>query len=77
MTVLTAAARKRLPKSVYALPELEKYPITDLKHAAVAKSYAKQELDNGNLTEAQYRRVIAAANAYERLHGAMKGSSQK
>jgi len=72
MTVLTTNARKALPKSVFALPEKEAYPIEDLRHAANAKARAKQELDAGKLSQPDYDRVIAKANAFQRLHGALK-----
>lgn len=76
MAVLTAAARKKLPDSVFAGPG-RSYPIQDMAHAANAKARAKQQLEAGNLTEEEYRRIIAAANAFERLHGAIKATSSR
>jgi len=51
MARLSAAARKKLPKSAFGLPGKGKgeggkgagsYPMPDKKHAAVAKAYAKR-----------------------------------
>jgi hypothetical protein len=46
MARLTAAQRKALPKSSFAVPSKApgpgSYPIPDAKHAAVAKGYAKR-----------------------------------
>lgn len=46
MARLTAAERKALPKSDFAVPSKApgpgSYPIPDAKHAAVAKGYAKR-----------------------------------
>jgi hypothetical protein len=62
MAKLTTENRKKLSSSTFALPSERKYPIPDRKHAAVAKSYAKQELDNGKLSEGSYKKVVAKAN---------------
>ena len=46
MARLTAEERKNLPKSAFAVPSKApgpgSYPITDRKHAAVAKAYGKR-----------------------------------
>ena len=46
MAKLTMAQRKALPKSAFAVPSKApgpgSYPITDKKHAAVAKAYGKR-----------------------------------
>lgn len=59
---LTTAKRKRLRPSTFGLPGQRKYPVTDNKHAALAKAYAKKNLARGNLTEAQYNQIVAKAN---------------
>jgi hypothetical protein len=62
MTALTSKARNALPSSVFAGPG-RSYPIPDREHAGLAKSYAKQELDKGNLSSAEYAHIVAKANA--------------
>lgn len=62
MSVLTTKARNALPTSTFAGPG-RSYPIPDREHAAIAKSYAKQELDKGNLSPAEYSHIVARANA--------------
>lgn len=62
MAVLTTQARKNLPASTFAGPG-RSYPIPDREHAGLAKSYAKQELDKGNLSSAEYAKIVAKANA--------------
>jgi hypothetical protein len=42
MAKLTAAARKRLPKSSFALPKKDGYPIEDKSHARNALSRVSQ-----------------------------------
>jgi hypothetical protein len=42
MAVLTAAKRKRLKRSSFAIPEKRKYPIYDLKHARNALARVAQ-----------------------------------
>lgn len=59
---LTAAKRNKLPGKTFGLPGLRKYPMPDEKHAALAKSFAKKELNRGNLTEAQYNTIVTKAN---------------
>lgn len=62
MAKLTSRARKRLPKSKFALPSKKAYPINDRRHAANAKARASQELDAGKLSEAEFNKINAAAN---------------
>jgi len=54
MAKLTAARRKELPESSFALPEKDGYPIHDRKHAINALARVKQ---HGSPSE--QRRVIA------------------
>lgn len=42
MAVLTAAARKRIPKSSFAVPEKDGYPIHDRAHARNALARVSQ-----------------------------------
>ena len=61
MATLTAAQRRRIPASKFAGPD-RSYPVEDRSHAANAKARAKQQLNKGNLSGAQYRRIVAKAN---------------
>lgn len=61
MAVLTAKARKRLPKSVFAGPG-RSYPIPDRRHAANAKARASQAVKAGRMTKAQAQRIDAKAD---------------
>ncbi len=49
---LTAAARKSIPASKFALPG-GRYPVEDKSHAANAKARATQQVAKGNLSAAQ------------------------
>lgn len=62
MATLSAAQRRRIPASQFGEPGSRKYPMPDDSHAANAKSRAKQQLKRGNLSEAQYRRIVAKAD---------------
>lgn len=42
MSVLTTAARKKLPKKDFGIPSKKAYPMPDKKHAIVAKAYASR-----------------------------------
>ena len=69
--VLTDNARAKVKKRGMGLPgNAEKgrgavvgsYPMPDRRHAAVAKSFAKRNLDRGRLTQAEYDRIVAKAD---------------
>lgn len=62
MAVLTAVARKKIPKSEFGEPEEDKYPMPDWQHAANAKSRAKQQLNRGKLSREEYEKIVAKAN---------------
>ena len=55
MAKLTAAARKRLPKSTFAVPSKDGYPINDKSHARNALARVSQ-----HGTPAQKKQVRAA-----------------
>lgn len=61
--VLTAAARKKIPKGEFAVPETRSYPIHDLAHArnALARSSGKPE--EGRVRAAVYRKYPALKQA--------------
>ena len=60
---LTTEQRKKLPKSVFGLPEKMAYPMPDRSHAANAKARAAQQLKAGGLTQEEYDKIIKKANA--------------
>lgn len=72
MAKLTAAARAKIPTKSFGLQSKAKtvagkkasgsYPINDKAHAAAAKSRAKQQLDKGNLSRADFATITAKAN---------------
>lgn len=61
MARLTAAQRKKLPKSSFAGPG-RSYPIPDAAHAANAKARATQAVKAGRMSKGQKARIDAKAN---------------
>lgn len=59
---LTAKKRNALKASTFGLPSQRKYPMPNKGHAVLAKAYAKKNLANGKLTEAQYNEIVTKAN---------------
>lgn len=59
---LTAAKRKKLPKSTFGLPGARKFPMPDKKHARLAKSGDSRALHVGNITASQKAKIDAKAN---------------
>lgn len=62
MAELTAAARKKIPVKEFGEPGERKYPMPDRAHAANAKARAKQMMDKGMLSKAEYDKICAKAN---------------
>ena len=62
MATLTTKARKALPKSDFALPGREAYPVPDKPHAANAKARATQQVKAGNMSESTQAKINAKAN---------------
>lgn len=62
MAKLTAAQRKKLPKSKFALPKEEKYPVNDKSHAKNAKARATQMVKKGKLSASSKAKIDAKAN---------------
>jgi hypothetical protein len=60
---LTAARRRRLPRSAFALPDVRAYPVDTRGRAVAAKGRALQALEAGRLSRAEYARVVEAADA--------------
>lgn len=88
MAKLTAAKRKKIPKSKYGLPAKAKkgprggapkgaYPMPDKAHAQNAKARAAQELKKGNLTKNSYNKIVAKANKILKKSGAKIGTKKK
>ena len=59
---LTAAKRKKIPRSQFGLPGSRKYPMPDRSHAANAKARATQQVKKGNLSPAAKEKIDAKVN---------------
>jgi len=70
MAKLTAATRKKIPTSKFALPGERKFPVQDKAHAANAKARATQMVAKGKLSSASKAKIDAKAN---RVLGKSKG----
>jgi hypothetical protein len=62
MAELTSEHRNNLSDAVFGLPKERKYPMPDKAHAANAKARATQQVEKGNLSEAQAAVIRAKAN---------------
>lgn len=62
MAKLTAAKRKKIPKSEFGLPGEKKYPMPDRSHAANAKARATQMEKKGKLSPASKAKIDSKAN---------------
>jgi hypothetical protein len=62
MAKLTAATRKKIPDSKFALPGERKFPVQDKSHAANAKARATQMVAKGKLSPASKSKIDAKAN---------------
>lgn len=62
MAKLTAAARRRLPKSEFGIPSERKYPMPDKAHAVNAKARATQMVKKGKLSPSTASKIKAKAN---------------
>lgn len=62
MAKLTAAQRKKIPKSKFGLPGSRKYPMPNRAHAANAKARASQMVKKGKLSESAKEKIDAKAN---------------
>ena len=60
MSKLSTAQRNKLPDSAFALPG-RRYPIPDAAHARNALARAKEMLDRGQLSHAEYEIVVRKA----------------
>lgn len=62
MTKLTAAKRKKIPKSEFGEPGKKKYPMPDKAHAANAKARATQMEEKGKLSSSAKAKIDAKAD---------------
>ncbi len=62
MAVLTTKKRKSLKKSIFGIPSERKYPMPDKAHAANAKARATQQVEAGNLSASEKKKIDAKAN---------------
>jgi hypothetical protein len=64
MTVakLTAKKRNALPKSDFALPGIEKYPVEDKNHAKNAKARASEMEKKGKLSMSSKQKIDSKAD---------------
>jgi hypothetical protein len=61
MTRLTTAQRRNLKPNQFA-GKGRSYPVPDASHAANAKARAKQQLEAGRISKAEYDAIVAKAN---------------
>ncbi len=62
MAILTAKARKKVPKSEFGLPGEKKYPLENKAHAANAKARASQMVKKGKLSKSSEEKIDRKAN---------------
>lgn len=62
MAKLTDTQRDREPAKDFGLPEERKYPMPDESHARNAKARAAQQLELGNLTATEKRKIDRKAD---------------
>ena len=75
MAKLTAAKRKKIPKSKFGMPGEKKYPMPDKAHAANAKARASQMVKKGKLSESSKEKIDVKANkvlGHKTLRGVRK-----
>ncbi len=76
MAKLTAARRRKLPSSKFALGG-RRYPVHDKKHAANAKSRATAQYRKGKLSKASKDKVHARANKVLKGSSAARGRRRR
>ena len=62
MAKLSSKQRKDMPKSMFGLPGLDKYPMPDREHAANAKARASQMVKKKKLSKSSEAKIDAKAN---------------
>jgi hypothetical protein len=63
MPTLDEQDRDRLKDSQFGLPEERKYPMPDESHARNAKARAAQQVEKGNLSKADERKIDRKADS--------------
>ena len=74
MAKLTAAERKKMPKSEFGLPKSKGYPMNDREHQINAKGRATQAVKAGRMSVATAKKIDAKA---DRLLGESEKSEKK
>lgn len=75
MAKLTAAKRKKIPKSEFGMPGEKKYPMPDKNHARNAKARASQMVKKGKLSKSSEQKIDSKANkvlGHKTLRGVRK-----
>jgi len=62
MGALTAAARRRLRSSQFALPGSRRFPVHTRRHAANAKARASMMYNKGKIARSTRDKIFARAN---------------
>lgn len=62
MAKLTAAKRKKIPKSEFGMPEERKFPISDKSHARNAKARASEMQNKGKISKSTEAKIDAKAD---------------
>jgi len=62
MAKLTENKRDSLKEATFGLPDERKYPMPNKAHARNAKARAAQQVDKGNLTKAEERKIDRKAD---------------
>lgn len=75
MSKLTAAKRKKIPKSEYGMPGEKKYPMPDKSHAKNAKARASEMEHKGKISKSTEEKIDRKANkvlGHKTLRGVRK-----
>ena len=62
MAELSTKKRNAEPKSDFGLPDERKYPMPDKSHARNAKARASQQVNEGNLSSADEKKIDRKAD---------------
>lgn len=62
MSKLTASERESLPTDEFALPAQRKYPVDTENRAVNAKARAKDMMNRGTISKAEYDKICAKAD---------------
>jgi hypothetical protein len=73
MAKLSYKKKKSFPAATYGLPGEKKYPMPDKAHSINAKARASQQVKKGNLSKAEYSKIVSKANAKIKAAGGKVG----